>query len=243
MKFSATHLLIRTLTLLVIVCSSSNLRAENIIIGGYDYPPFMDAQSNQGMYHKLMSNISRRAQLTFQWEYYPYARLNSLFEHGSIAMEVGAAPEWTANKGIPGVYTETFYELEDIAIFRPGEAFKIEKPQDIKGKTIGVVRGYGFEQFKKMFNSKQATRFDANNEKQLINMLFNKRLDAIFINKDVFLFHKLNTPKYTALQQGDIVGAYKVGIRVHPSFKDIIPRLNKAIADLKKEDKLDSILK
>ena len=243
MKFSATHLLIRALIILVIVCSSSHLRAEIIIIGGYDYPPFMNAQSNQGVYHKLMSDISRRTELRFQWEYYPYARLNSLFEQGSIAMEVGAAPEWTANKGIPGVYTETFYELEDIAIFRPGEAFKIKQPQDIKGKTIGVVRGYGFEQFKGMFDSKQATRFDASDEKQLINMLFNKRLDAIFINKDVFQFHKSIIPKYVRLHQGDVVGAYKVGIRIHPDFKEIIPSLNKAIRDLKKEGKLDSILK
>lgn len=228
--------LIRILAMLIIASSSPSIKAETIIVGGYDYPPFMDSNSKQGIYHKLMLALSQQTGLTFQWQYYPYARLNKLFEKGLVHIEVGSAPEWTTQSSEPGIYTEAFYELQDIALFKSGEAFKIKRPTDIKGKTIGVVRGYGFEDFENMFKSKQAIRSDTTDESQLLQMLLNKRMDSIFINKDVFRHHSIDQPLYRELEQGDIVGSYEIALRIHPSYKKIIPSLNKAIKTLKQKD-------
>lgn len=233
----------RTLSFLISVFFASYLMllgtysmAQNIVIGGYDYPPFMNAQSKQGIYHEVMSAINQETKLSFQWKYYPYARLNKLFEQGLVHIEVGAAEEWTSASAEPGIYTDNFYSVDDIALFRPREAFSIKKHDDIKGKTIGVVRGYGFKDFDDMFITERATRFDAKDEKQLLHMLYNGRLDAIFINKNVFLYHQMNQPIYQKLTQGDVIGSYKVGIRVHPSYKHIIPALNQAIKNLKRNN-------
>lgn len=219
----------------------ASTQAQTIVIGGYDYPPFMNIQSKQGIYHDVMKTISLETGLSFEWQYYPYARLNSLFEQGSVHIEVGAAEEWTSASAEPGVYTDSFYALDDIALFRPKDAFPIKKHEDIKGKTIGVVRGYGFKNFDDMFTTKKATRFDAKDEKQLLHMLYNGRLDAIFINKNVFLYHQMNQPIYRQLVQGDVIGSYEVGIRVHPSFKHIIPALNQTIKKLKRNNRIQKM--
>ncbi len=49
----------------------SYTQAQNIIIGGYDYPAFMNSQSKQGIYHEAMTAISLDTKLSFQWQYYP----------------------------------------------------------------------------------------------------------------------------------------------------------------------------
>jgi hypothetical protein len=49
----------------------SYTQAQNIIIGGYDYPAFMNSQSKQGIYHEAMTAISLNTKLSFQWQYYP----------------------------------------------------------------------------------------------------------------------------------------------------------------------------
>jgi ABC-type amino acid transport substrate-binding protein len=139
------------------------------------------------------------------------------------------------------MHTDSFYSLDDIAIFRPKEALTINEHEDIKGKTVGVVRGYGLKGFDDMFETKKATRFDAKDEKPLLNMLHNGRLDTVFINKDVFLYHQMHQPIYQQLIQGDIIGSYQIGIRVHPAFKHIIPALNQAIKNLNRNKRIQEI--
>jgi len=208
--------------------------AQDLMIGGYDYPPFMNAQTQTGTYHHLMDAIAQQTNLTFKWQYYPYARLDKLFSQNIVHIEVGSAKEWTLNAPVPGVYSDTFYKLEDVAIFRPREAFSIKAPQDIKSKTVGVVRGYGFSLYDPIFASKQATRFDAKDENQLLHMLYNGRMDVIFINKNVFLNKQQAKPEYQNLIMGDTVGDYDIRIRVNPSFAHIIPKLNQGISKLSK---------
>lgn len=219
---------------------SSFSQAEDIVIGGYDYPPFMDAKSNQGIYHDFMTAISHKTKLNFKWQYYPYARLNKLFELGKVQIEVGSTKEWTSTSNEPGLFTDSFYSLQDIALFKQGKAFAIKAPKDIEGKTIGMVRGYVYQDFESIFKSKKAIRIDAKDEQRLLHMLYHGRLDAIFINKDVFLSATAKQPMFKQLLVGDVVGSYNVGIRVHPSLKHIIPSLNQAIKNLKHSESLQT---
>ena len=207
-------------------------RAQDLVIGGYDYPPFMNAVTQGGSYHHLMDAIAQQTGLAFKWQYYPYARLDQLFTQNLVHIEVGSAKEWTINSKVPGEFSNTFYTLEDVAIFRPNEAFSIKTPQDIKGKTVGVVRGYGFIRYDAVFASKQATRFDAKDENQLLNMLYNGRMDVIFINKNVFFSKREAHPDYQTLMMGDVVGDYDIRIRVNPNVSHILPKLNQAIDEL-----------
>ncbi len=241
MRFNPT-ILFHPLVLVLLVTFSIGAHAKPVAVGGYDYPPFMYQQDQSGVYVDLLQAISNVSGLVFEWEFYPYARLDKLFEHGVIHLEIGSSPIWTQNKTVPGLYSDSFYTLKDVAVFRQGEQSPIESGLDIKGKKIGVVRGYGFPQFQASFDSGQAQRFDAVNELQLLDMLANKRLNQILINKELFLYHQKNNAQYQNLVFGDVVGSYEIGIRIQPEQQHLLKPLNRAIELLKGKGVIEEIV-
>lgn len=217
---------------LLLTLSVSNYANDTLVIGGYHYPPFMDESKHAGLYIELSQAIAQQANLNFQWKFYPYARLDYLFASGDIHIEIGSAEIWNANKPVPGLFTHAFYELEDIAVFHKSKPSRARNTQDIKGKMIGVVRGYSFPQFTQTFEKKVATRVESIHEIQLLKLLLNQRIDQVFMSKQVFLYLRQQDSTYENLDFVDTVGRYQVAIRVHPSKADIIPKLNTAIQQL-----------
>ena len=215
---------------------------QTLIVGGYDYPPFMSSQNQTGLYHQLMDAISTESGLSFDWHYYPYARLNRLFEQGSIHIEVGSSPIWTKASITPGHYSDGFYHIEDVALFATDKTLSVKNASDIHGRNIGVVRGYGFAKFDEAFHSGKAIRTDTKNELHLLEMLYHNRADAIFISRHVYYHHAIQNEKYQNFVIGDVIGAYEVGVRVHPSAKHILPLINRAIQTLKLNGTIRAIM-
>lgn len=213
--------------------------AQDVKIGGYHYPPFMYEQSNRGIYPDILAIIAQKTDLQVHWQYYPYPRLTALFNSGEIQIEMGSSPVWTQMAKVQGVYTQPFYTLKDVAVFKSGST---KDSKNIKGQRIGVVRGYSFPQFQEAFDSGIATRIDAPNELHLIRLLLNKRVDQIFINQDLFQFHRQNNVKMRLLQVGDVVGSYDIAIRIHPDYKHLLAPINQAINDMKESNRIQLII-
>lgn len=235
--------LLRTglLILTLLASSFSTAKDEGVIVGAYHYPPFMNETNKTGLYYELSSAIEQASGIALNWEFYPYARVNRLFDLGKVHMEIGSAPSWNAHKKVQGLYTQSFYQLEDVSIFRQGEQKRAAQFEDIKGQDIGIVRGYSFPQFQQVFNQGLARRIDSPNEEQLLQLLINHRIDQVFMSRQVFYYLRKQNPLYASLEIGDVVGQYDVAIRVHPSKQSIIPKLNSAIKLLKNKGAIEKI--
>ncbi|MFY0640013.1 MAG: transporter substrate-binding domain-containing protein [Bermanella sp.] len=212
---------------------SATSQAQPLIIGAYQYPPFMDEKTKDGLYIQLMKSIQTHSQLEFKWVFYPYARLDRFFNLGKIQLEIGSSPLWHQHKLTPGSFTDSFYQLEDVAIHRSGENRRATSDTDIAGQDIGIVRGYSFPQFQQAFSQKIARRIEGADEAQLLHLLINERIDQVFMSKQVFLYLQSRHSEYGNFVIGDVVGRYDVAIRVHPSQAQIIPALNRTIQILK----------
>ena len=239
---NTTKLLKSLIIFLVLISWMPVCWSQTYVIGGYDYPPFIYAKANKGIYVDLMAQLARTSQLAFKWEHYPYARLDALFNKARVQIEVGSSPLWTASKDIPGFYSVPFYILKDVVVFRSGEKVAMNSYSDLAGKRVGLVRGYSFPQFQKAFDEGLATRIDANNELSLMNLLLKNRVDQIFISLDLFLYYRKIHKEFIGLIPGDIVGAYEVAIRIHPQYKQLLGPLNKGIAALKESGDIQRII-
>ena len=151
-------------------------------------------------------------------------------------------PDWTKSSTVPGLYSDAFYTIEDVALFATDKTFSVSKASDIHGRNIGVVRGYGFVKFDEAFHSGKAIRTDTKNELHLLEMLYHNRADAIFISRHVYYHHANQNEKYREFVIGDVIGAYEVGVRVHPSANHILPLLNRAIQTLKLNGTIRAIM-
>lgn len=215
--------------------------AEPVVIGVYHYPPFMFENQQKGYFYQFMKAIESQTNIEFKWQSYPYARLDHLFNQGKVHLEVGSSPKWNVQKPIPGLFTDFFYRLEDVAVYRSNKYQHAANIEDIKGNTIGVVRGYYYPKFQHAFEQNIAKKIERAHEDELLQLLINERIDQVFINKQVFQYLQMHNPEYAPLKTGNLVGQYDVAIRVHPDHADLIPILNQAIKQLKADGTIERL--
>ncbi|NHZ78503.1 transporter substrate-binding domain-containing protein [Massilia sp. CCM 8695] len=219
-----------------LVCAAwlTNARSETFKVGFYNYPPMMIESGRTGIYQELLDELGQITGHRFQAEYLPYARLAKRFDLGQIDLELGVFPGWVKQERIPGVFSIPFGKVIDVLVFAPGKHFKVSTPRDLSGKTVGLVRGYSYPELRELFASGVVHRADAVNEQQLMAMLAAGRMDQILINKAVAQYSVLQVPNYSELVIGDVLGSYDVSIRVQPSKKALLPKLDEAILIMKR---------
>lgn len=215
--------------------------AETFEVGFYDYPPMMIESDGSGIYQDILDEISKLTGDTFHVRYYPYPRISLLFNQGKLDIEPGVYPGWVKNHDIPGVFSIVFGKVDDALVFSPGKAFPVNTPNDLRGRSVGMVRGYAYPDLKHLIAEGLIDRRDALNEAQLLKMLAAGRFDQIIINKAVAQFNIFNVPEYRYFEVGDVMNSYDVSMRVNPSHEAWLPTLDDAILQLKKTGTLEKI--
>lgn len=220
---------------------SHGVYAATFEAGFYNYPPMMIEDDKAGIYHDILDEVSKLTGDTFNIRYFPYARITLMFNNGALEIEPGVYPGWVKNQAVPGLFSVPFGKVVDAMVFSPGKAFLVKKPEDLQGKTVGMVRGYTYPDLRKLIENGQLDRRDALGEIQLLKMLHASRFDQIIINKAVAQYNIFNVPEYRYLEIGDVLNSYDVSIRVSPKLEAWLPKLDKAILQLKKNGTIEKI--
>ena len=212
----------------------SSAQADNVRVGFYNYPPMMIESARSGIYQDILNELSVVTGHRFQGEYFPYARLSTQFDAGLIDLEPGVFPGWIKQQKVQGLFSVPFGKVVDVLVFAPGKQFAVKTPRDLSGRTIGLVRGYTYPDLRELFETGALHRVDAVSEAQLMAMLAGARIDQILINKAVAQYNIRETPKYHDFVIGDVLGSFDVSMRIHPSKKDLLPKLDEAIVSMKR---------
>ena len=169
--------------LIIFLCGCCGLLnkslAETFEVGFYDYPPMMIEADGSGIYQDIFDELSKLTGDKFNIRYYPYPRLGLLFNQGSIDLEPGVYPGWVQNQTVPGLFSIPFGKIDDVMVFAAGKAFPVKVPDDLRGRSVGMVRGYAYPDLKALITSGQLDRRDALNEGQLFKMLTAGRFNQI----------------------------------------------------------------
>lgn len=219
----------------------STAQGETIKVGFYSYPPMMIEQGKSGIYQDILNEVSKISGIKFDIKYYPYARVAYLFNLGAIDIEPGVFPGWVQNQKVPGVFSVPFGMIKDVLVFGTGKKIKVSKVTDLKGKTIGLVRGYSYPNLKKMIEAKELTRIDGVDEAQLLEMLSYGRFDQILISKAVAQYNIHENEKYRKFEVGDELGNYEITLRIHPDKKEILEKVNAALLKMLKAGTISKI--
>ncbi len=226
---------------LCLVSCSHALYAAKLEVGFYNYPPMMIEADKSGIYRDILDEVSKLTGDTFNIRYYPYPRISLMFNNGVLDIEPGVYPGWVKNQAVPGLFSVPFGKVVDVMAFSPGKAFLVKKPEDLKGKTVGMVRGYAYPELRKLIEDGQLDRRDAVDETQLLKMLNASRFDQIIINKAVAQYNIFKVSEYRYFELGDVLSSYDVSMRVKPTLDAWLPKLDKAILQLKKNGAIEKI--
>ncbi|TXI29794.1 MAG: transporter substrate-binding domain-containing protein [Aquipseudomonas alcaligenes] len=221
-------------------CASSAL-AETFAVGFYDYPPMMIEDGRRGIYQDIFDELARLTGDRFDVQYYPYPRIGLLFDEGKLDIEPGVYPGWMQGQETPGLFSVPFGKVVDVLVFAPNKAFPVRQPEDLRGKSVGMVRGYAYPELAPLIASGQLDRRNGLNEQQLLGMLAKSRFDQIIVNKAIAQYHQLKIPEYRRLEIGDLISSYDVSMRVHPRHAAWLDELDAAIVQLKQQGIIEKI--
>ncbi|WP_167141973.1 substrate-binding periplasmic protein [Pseudomonas sp. OTU750018] len=228
----------------VLLCGFSLLagvHAASFDVGFYNYPPMMIEQDKTGIYQDIFDELGKLTGDTFNVQYYPYPRLGLLFNGGQLDIEPGVYPGWVQGQSTPGVFSVPFGKVVDVIVFAPGKAFPVARPEDLRGKSVGLVRGYAYPDLRTLIDEGLLDRRNALNEAQLLEMLAKSRFDQIVVNKAIAQYSLANIPEYRDLEIGDVMSSFDISMRVQPRHEDWLDKLDAAILTLKRRGVIDAI--
>ena len=233
--------LIEALTALCLSCSLQAADAATFEVGFYDYPPMMIEDGKRGIYQDLFDELAKITGDRFNVQYYPYPRIGLLFNEGKLDIEPGVYPGWVKDQKVPGVFSLPFGKVVDSLVFAPGKAFPVRHPEDLRGKSVGMVRGYAYPELAPLIASGQLDRRNGLSEQQLLSMLAKSRFDQIIVNKAIAQYHQLKISEYRQLEIGDVISSYDVSMRIQPRHAAWVERLDAALARLKQNGTIERI--
>ncbi|MDM8536574.1 transporter substrate-binding domain-containing protein [Desulfobacterales bacterium HSG17] len=207
------------------------------------FPPYYFTKNDPrpGIHGEVFSAVSRITKDKFVFEYVPTARALVWFEENKLDIEPGINPAWRQSSKVPGIYTIPYAKSVEVVLFRPGKQVRVKRSSDLKGKTVGLIRGYIYPTFTKAFANREIIRKDSVTEIHLLRKLEVGRIDQVFINKVTAQYWMKKTPAYKNLEIGDEISSLDVMLRLHPNKKGVLDRLNKALKHLVESGEIDRI--
>ncbi|MBB2494877.1 substrate-binding periplasmic protein [Aquipseudomonas ullengensis] len=233
--------LLKTLGALCLCWFMHSAHADTFEVGFYDYPPMMIEDGRRGIYQDIFDALATLTGDHFNVQYYPYPRIGLLFNEGKLDIEPGVYPGWVRDQSTPGVFSVPFGKVVDVLVFAPHKAFAVKQPEDLRGKSVGMVRGYAYPELATLVASGQLDRRNGLNEQQLLSMLAKSRFDQIIVNKAIAQYHRREVPEYRQLEIGDVISSYDVSMRVHPAHAAWLNKLDAAIVQLKQQGTIEKI--
>lgn len=164
----------------------------------YNYhtaPPFVTTEG-QGFVHALGDYLSARLPgSSLRLETVPRKRLDlAMGEAGFRGAVLLVSPLWFGDADMKThLWTRPLFTDEDVIVSRAAQKLDYQAPDSLKGRSVGIVRGYQYPMFDSLVASGAITRIDTSNETSALTMVERGRLDSIVIARSAlgFLSHAL----------------------------------------------------
>ncbi len=192
----------------------------------------------------IIREVCRRTGDAVKLKIFPAERLNQMFDSKKIDINFADSPNWNdVKEDSPFVFSESYSRVVENIYFLKENYIEVRKPEDMKGKTVGIVRGYYYELFNEAFANNVVPFYEVNTEGALFQMLKEKRLYCAFFDNYVFDY-LVNRPGYKAsdFAKGALLSNSPLGFKVRIEKKEALKKINKAINDMKKDGTIDKII-
>lgn len=200
------------------------------------FPPFDfgdpgDGSPPQGIYPELMDALCRRAGLQWFPVALPPGRIYQSFRAGDVDVEVGVNPGWRGSEEELSVYSVPFATDENTILTRKNFGGAV--------KVLGTVTGYVYPSLTRKFADGSLVRFDAKNERSLLDLLAGGRIDAAVMTKAVAQY--LVRSGHDRVGFGPAIDRLPLSIRLHKKYTFLLPAIDRALRSLKADGTLERI--
>jgi len=231
----------------VIFLTAQIIYAENFKAATAEWHPYAMQTENgiSGIAVDILKEVMRRTGDTVAIKLYPATRLNKYFDTNRLDINFADSVLWNeAIKNPHFVFTDSYLFVKEYIYFQKDNYIEVNKPADLKGKIVGVTRGYYYAMFEDAFNKGIVEKDEVNTNENLLEKLKTGRNHAILMDNVLFnyLLFKLNCDR-SLFKRGTEITNAPLGLKIRIEKKHVLPRLNKAIAEMKKQGIIKEIVK
>jgi len=223
-------------------CQTNEVSRETFSVGVVDFSPLGYIKHNdvKGFHAEIALAISKEIDANFELRLLPYQRIEKFLISGELDF---AILHISHSEELFSVTLGELFKAKNLIISTRSNSFFTF--DDLKGKTIGKIRGASYDQRLELDESIKI--FETNSYQQAIHMLFKGRIDA-FAGTESIIYHVAEELGYSreAFAQRAILMNYK-GVHFVASrsrliaLKLISTEIKLAIEKLKKDNELTSI--
>ncbi|MFG5861292.1 substrate-binding periplasmic protein [Metapseudomonas sp. CR1201] len=219
---------------------------QTIIAAADAYPPFADpAHPSQGISLQIVRAAYATQGYTVDMRFVPWARAVSGVKNGEYDILPNAW--WTQERAAFLLFSEPYMRSEIKFIKRKGDPFEYHGLESLTGKTVGIVKGYGYGD--DFLNAAHFSRPEVSKVLQNIKKLVRGRIDLTLEDEVVARWIiKNNAPGL--MQQIEFTRNSLSSQQMHvasslssPRHKLLIDQFNKGLAAIKANGTYDKILR
>ncbi|WP_286235635.1 substrate-binding periplasmic protein [Thalassotalea sediminis] len=206
-------------------------------------PPYTILENNvpKGIFVDLFSYIERHSDHRFVFKVMPVARALVAFNEGVVDIEPGISDEWRLGEKVPGVYSIGYETSTEVVVSRPKNMIEVNRPEDLLGQRVGIVRGYSYPRFDDYLTLGKIKKVENISEENLLKQLEANRLKYIFIGYKTIRYYQKHFPQYQNLEIGNIVHQSTIKMRVHPKKASFINEINRLLKQMKDNGEIERI--
>lgn len=234
---------IRTALLISIITSWSTVQAtEKISVAYIEFPPVFSTNVDkqpEGFLIDLTKTVTSKIGVEAEFASYPPKRMVSNIVTGESTLWVGAAaiPDFKDNTYIG----DSVVAKIDLRAYTIGKKTPIAKKEDLNGKSIIIIDGYGYGGWVDYLKDpKNAVKLEkTNSHESALKMLQSGRGEYLLDYKQA-VESTLKTLAIKDIQFNDVssIEAKFVVSKKYPKGEELLKKLEGAYTELKKEGKL-----
>lgn len=232
------------ITLLLFV--SVSIFSEEYIVATAEWSPYAMKTDKEilGISVDILKEVFILTGDTYTIKLLPVERLNKLFDDNKIDINFADSPLWNDPSNGNYLFTVSYSNVDEYIYFKKDKFIDVKTPDDLKGKKVGIVRGYYYEVFENNFNNNLLIKDESNTNEALFQKLNWGRIDCAFF--DTVLFdYLIKTEKANVddFKRGVVLTNSPLGFKIRIEKKNSVEKFNKAIEKLKRDGVVDRIIK
>ncbi|WP_321404398.1 transporter substrate-binding domain-containing protein [Maridesulfovibrio sp.] len=222
------------------LCAGEKFR---VMLHTGSFPPYYFPENTPytGIVKDVFNAFAKETGDTIEFVRCPFNRSQRKFDAGEVDIEPMSNPAWRQSAKVIGVFSKPFAVSDSIVLFNAEKAVPHAYPNELLGRTVGVVRGYVYPKYDPYFADGRIIPHVLENENKLVQLILAGRLDQALMNKDFALYQIKTNGLAGKLVVSEPYDSPAMMIRFHPSKKDAVPRFNKAIDKLLKDGTIKKI--
>lgn len=197
----------------------------------------------EGILQDVMQALRERVPVQFEASRpLPPLRAQKLFREGRLQLECCVNRAWRSapEQAAVSLWSIPVLDSQEILLFPPGRAFVYRRMEDLRGRSIATVRGYGYA------GSEYFQRNDGADALALVYNVAQGRSEAGIVDRLEWRYlhstrMQFKTPRWL-VEEGPVINRSDLRIRLHRDQAQWLGALNAAIASMQKDGSIDRIV-